>query len=147
MSSEVLVSLQCSSLSDDTVTCPPTLHLITPVGCHCCLALDPSGGPSSLCLRLLFARRGCRRVFLMVLTAAASLREFWALSRVLSFLGSGPCLECVPLLEAPHRSCSPIPSLAPSWWGPCPLLWRALLTLSCHVLSVPSAFSLRCYRL
>ena len=42
----------------------------------------------------------------------------------------------------PRRSRSPIPSLAPSRWSPCPLLRWALLMLSCYVLSVPSAFSL-----
>ena len=42
---------------------------------------------------------------------------------------------------------SPIPSLAPSWWSPCPLMQWALLTLSGYVLSVPSAFSLRRSRL
>ena len=42
----------------------------------------------------------------------------------------------------PHRSRSPFPSLAPSWWSPCPLMWWALLALSVYVLSVPSAFSL-----
>ena len=42
----------------------------------------------------------------------------------------------------PRRSRSPIPSLAPSWWSPCPLMRWALLTLSGYVLSVPSAFSL-----
>ena len=41
------------------------------------------------------------------------------------------------------RSRSLIPSLAPSWWCHCPLMWWALLTLSGYVLSVPSAFSLR----
>ena len=46
------------------------------------------------------------------------------------------------LCLSPSRSRSPIPSLAPSWWSPCPLWRRALLTLSCYVLSVPSAFSL-----
>ena len=45
------------------------------------------------------------------------------------------------------RSRSPIPSLAPSWWSPCPLWRRALLTLSCYVLSVPSAISLHWSRL
>ena len=40
----------------------------------------------------------------MVLTAARSLREFWALSGVLPFPGSGPCLACVPLLEALSES-------------------------------------------
>ena len=47
----------------------------------------------------------------------------------------------------PHRSHSPIPSLAPSWWSPCPLMRWALLTLSGYVLSVPSAFSLHRSRL
>ena len=39
----------------------------------------------------------------------------------------------------PCRSCSLFPSLAPSWWWPCPLLRWALLTLSGYVLSMPSA--------
>ena len=39
----------------------------------------------------------------------------------------------------PCRSRSLIPSLAPSWWWPCPLLRWALLTLSSYVLGVPSA--------
>ena len=77
----------------------------------------------------------------MVLIAAASLREFWPLSWVLPFPGSGTCLAFVPHLR-PRWSRSPIPSLAPSWWSPCRLLRWALLTLSCYVLSVPSAFSL-----
>ena len=38
------------------------------------------------------------------------------------------------------RSHSLIPSLAPSWWCPCPLVRWALLTLSDYVLSVPSFF-------
>ena len=41
----------------------------------------------------------------------------------------------------PRQSRSPIPSLAPSWWSPCPLMRWPLLTLSWYVLSVPSAFS------
>ena len=44
------------------------------------------------------------------------------------------------LCLGPSRSRSPFPSLAPSWWSPCPLWRRALLPLSCYVLSVPSAF-------
>ena len=43
----------------------------------------------------------------------------------------------------PCWSRSHIPSLAPSWWWPCPLLRWALLTLSGSVLGVPSAVSLR----
>ena len=38
------------------------------------------------------------------------------------------------------RSRSLIPSLAPFWWCPCPLMRWALLTLSDYVLSLPSAF-------
>ena len=43
----------------------------------------------------------------------------------------------------PCRSRSLIPSLAPSWWWPCPLMRWALLTLFSYVLSVPSAVSFR----
>ena len=41
---------------------------------------------------------------LVVLTAAASLREFWPLSWVLPFHGSGTCLAFVPRFEAPLES-------------------------------------------
>ena len=47
----------------------------------------------------------------------------------------------------PSRSRSPIPSLAPSWWSPCPLMRWALPTLYGYVLGVPSAFSLHRSRL
>ena len=47
----------------------------------------------------------------------------------------------------PRQSRSPIASLAPSWWTPCPILRWALLTLSCYVLLVPSSFSLHRSRL
>ena len=47
----------------------------------------------------------------------------------------------------PRRSRSPIPSLTPFWWSPCPLMRWALLTLSGYVLSVPSTFSLHRSRL
>ena len=58
------------------------------------------------------------------------------------FRGPTP-ISCLFLSWRPCRSRSLIPSLAPSWWCPCPLLRWALLTLSGYVLSVPSAFSLR----
>ena len=51
--------------------------------------------------------------------------------------------SCLFLCWRPCRSRSLIPSLAPSWWWPCPLLRWALLTLSGYVLSVPSSVSLR----
>ena len=57
------------------------------------------------------------------------------------FRGPTP-ISCLFLSLRPRRSRSPIPSLAPSWWSPCPLMRWALLTLSGYVLSVPSAFSL-----
>ena len=56
---------------------------------------------------------------------------FWGLSPFSRlFLSWRPC-----------RSRSLVPSLAPYWWWPCPLLRWALLTLSGYVLSVPSAVS------
>ena len=75
----------------------------------------------------------------MTLTEAASLREFFPL------LGLSPSEVChlSRVCWRPCRSRSLIPSLAPSWWWPCPLLRWALLTLSGYVLSVPSAVSLR----
>ena len=67
-----------------------------------------------------------------------------------SLLGPSPSGVChlfsrLFLCWRPCRSRSLIPSLAPSWWWPCPLLRWALLTLSGYVLSVPSAVSLRRY--
>ena len=62
-------------------------------------------------------------------------------STVLGSLQGSTHVSHVFLCWRPCRSRSPIPSLAP-WWSPCPLLRRALLSLSCYVLSVPSAFSL-----
>ena len=40
----------------------------------------------------------------------------------------------------PSRSRSPLSSLAPSWWSPCPILRSALMMVSCGVLRVPSTF-------
>ena len=54
------------------------------------------------------------------------------------FRGLSPLLRLFLSLR-PCRSRSLFPSLAPSWWWPCPLLRWALLTLSGYVLSVPSA--------
>ena len=77
--------------------------------------------------------------FLVVLTAAASLREFSAHSSVLSFPGSDTCLAYVPQFGAPSESLThsiprsfSVESLSSFAEG--------LLTLSCYVLRVPSAF-------
>ena len=82
----------------------------------------------------------------MVLTAAASLESSGLSPVFFSFRGPTPVSHMFLCLR-PSRSRSPIPSLAPSWWSPCPLWRRALLPLSCYVLSVPSAFSLHRSRL
>ena len=57
--------------------------------------------------------------------------------------GGLPPFSLLFLSWRPCRSRSLIPSLAPSWWWPCPLLRWALLTLSGYVLSGPSAFPFR----
>ena len=72
-------------------------------------------------------------------------REFFSLCLVLSLLGSH-FFSRLFLCWRPCQSRSLIPSLAPSWWWPCPLLRWALLTLSGYVLTLPSAISLRRYR-
>ena len=51
-----------------------------------------------------------------------------------------PPVSLMFLSLGPSRSRSPIPSLAPSWWSPCPILRRASMSISCCVLRVPSAF-------
>ena len=80
----------------------------------------------------------------VTLPEAASQREFFTLCLVLPLQGSVTFLTFVPQLGALSESL--IPSFAPSWWWPCPLLRWALLPLSSYVLSVPSAVSLRRFR-
>ena len=118
-----------------------------------CITLDPVCGLSfglgpisfwmgfALCLRSLFAPCSCRRAC------------WWSSLRLRVFESSGLSLGFFPfrglalvsrlfLGLRPRRSHLSISSLAPSWWSPCPHLPWALRTLSCYVLSVPSAFSL-----
>ena len=87
-----------------------------------------------LCLGILLAPCGCRRAYcgphcdyesVRVLASLLGSSPFGVrhLSRVL-FLSLGPC-----------RSRSPFPSLAPSWWSPCPLLRWAFLSLYAYVLA------------
>ena len=111
--------------------------MIPSAGCHLGLALYPSGWASPLCLRFLFAPCSCRRAYWW-----SSLRpQVFESSGFFPFRGPAPVSHLFLSLR-PRRNRSPIPSLAPSWWSPCPLMRWALLTLSCYVLSVPSAFSL-----
>ena len=111
-----------------------------------CFALDPVRrlsfvlGPISfwmgfaLCLWILFAPCGCWRAY----CGPHCGHEF---ARVLASLsGSSPSgvrhlSRNLFLSLRPRRSRSPIPSLAPSWWSPCPLMRWALLKLSGYVLS------------
>ena len=115
--------------------------MIPSAGCHLGLAIYPSGWASTLSLRFLFAPCSCRRAYWW-----SSLRPRVFESSGLSpgffpFWGPAPVSRLFLSLR-PRRSRSPIPSLAPSWWSPCPLMRWALLTLSCYVLGVPFAFSL-----
>ena len=75
----------------------------------------------------------------VVLPAAASRRGFFPFCLVLPLQGSVTFLARLFLSWRPCRSRSLFPSLATSWWWPCPLLQWALLMLSGYVLSVPSA--------
>ena len=114
-------------------------HFSTTDGCRWCLALVPSGWASSLCLRLLFAPCGCRRVSWWSSLRPRVLGSCRLTPVCFPFRGPTPVSRMF-LSLGPLRSRSPIPSLAPSWWSYCPPLRRALLTLSCYVLRVPSAF-------
>ena len=94
------------------------------------------------CLIFLFAPCGCRRAYCGPHCGSESARVLASLFGT-SPSGVQPPFSCLFLSLRPCRSRSPIPSLAPSWWSPCPLMRWALLTLSGYVLCVPSAFSLR----
>ena len=99
-----------------------------------------------LCLKILFVPCGFRRAYCGPHCGRKSARV------LASLLGSSPSgvrpLSRVCFLSLrPRQSRSPVPSLASSWWSPCPLMRWALLTLSGYVLCVPSAFSLHRSRL
>ena len=118
-----------------------------------CITLDPvrrlsTGlGPISfwmgfaLCLQFLFAPCSGRRTYWWSSQRPRVFESSGLSPGFFPFRGPAPVSRLFLSLR-PHRSRSPIPSLAPSWWSPCPLLRWALLTLSRYVLSVPSAFSL-----
>ena len=94
-----------------------------------------------LCLLILLAPWVCGCTYCGPRCGGESARD---LASAWSFPFRGPtCISHLFLSWGPCRSRSLIPSLAPAWWCPCPLMWWALLTLWGYVLSVPSAFSLR----
>ena len=89
-----------------------------------------------LCLGILLAPCGCRRTYCGPHYDCESVR---VLASLLGSSPSGvrPLARVLFLSLGPCRSRSPIPSLAPSWWSPCPLMRGAFLWL-CP--GVPSAF-------
>ena len=145
MSSGVLGSLHCSSLYIGTLPRPLALHFLLSAGCLLCLeyllllGLRPLP-EDSLCALWLLAH-------LLWPSLRPRFCESSSLSNwFLPFRGPTPISRLFVSLR-PCRSRSPIPSLAPSRWGPCTLRRWAYLTLSGYVLSVPSAFSLHRSRL
>ena len=141
MSSEVIGSLHCASMAVGPIPGAPALHFLLSAGCLLCLEIlllvrlrplpDDSLGALGLPTRLLWPSLWPR------VCESSSLAN-WSFP----FRGPAPISRLF-LNWRPCRSRSLIPSLAPSWWCPCPLMRCALPTLSVNVLSVPSAFSLR----
>ena len=74
-----------------------------------------------LCLRILFAPCGCQRAYCGPHCGRESARVLASLNSFFPFRGPTPISRLF-LGWRPCRSRSPIPSLAPSWWSPCPLL-------------------------
>ena len=100
MSSEVVGSLHCASLTVGMIPGPPDLHFLLSAGCLLCFVDSPSGIGFGLCLTILLAAGALT----VALTAAASLREFWPPCLVLPLRGSNTYLAFVPQLEALSES-------------------------------------------
>ena len=140
MSSEVLGSLHCASLAVGTIPGPPALHFLCQQVVFCAwrilllVRLWPLPDDSLDTLEL---PEGLLWPSLRLRVCKNSSLSAWSSP----FRGPTPISRW--FLSWRHcRSRSLIPSLAPSWWCPCPLMRWVLLPLSGYVLSVPSAFSL-----
>ena len=114
-------------------------HLLASASGPWWLALHSSGWASSLCLRLLFAPYRWQRGSWCSTLRPRVFESSWLSPVLFPLWGQAP-VSCFFLSLRPCRSRSTLPSLAPSWWSPCPILWRALMTVSCGVLLVPSVF-------
>ena len=68
-----------------------------------------------------------KTLFLLALATAKRVGELQALSFVVTFLGLDACLSYIPQFVA-KSSRSPVPSLTPSWFSPCPTLGLVLMT-------------------
>ena len=135
---EVLGSLHWAPLAVGLLPGPPALLCLLSAGCLLGLETSPSGEASASALglpeHLLWSSLRQR-------VGESSYLSAWSFP----FGGLSPFSRLF-LSWRPCRSRSLFPSLAPSWWWPCPLLRWALLTLSDYVLSMPSAVSLPRYR-
>ena len=129
MSSEVIGSLHCASMTVGTLPGPPALHFLLSL----VLGEFSFWLGFGLCLTILLAPWGCRRAYCGPHCGRES-------ARVLASL-LGPSPSGVRHLS---RFCSSVGGpVGVAHSCPCSLMRWALLTLSGYVLSVPSAFSLR----
>ena len=77
-------------------------------------------------------------LFLVAFATGKRVGELQALSSVVTFVHGDACLMSLTLW--PSRSLSLVPSLAPSWSGPCLILRLVWMMTSCSALSGLSAF-------
>ena len=93
----------CAPLTVDLLPGPPALHSLLSAGCLLCLETSPSGEASASALRFSWCP-GAAGVLTVILTGAASLREFFPFCLVLPIWGSATFLAFVPQLEALSES-------------------------------------------
>ena len=93
----------CAPLTVGLLPGPPALHSLLSAGCLLCLETSPSGEASASALRFSW-HLGTAGALTVILTAAASLREFFPLCLVLPLWGSATFLAFVPQLEALSES-------------------------------------------
>ena len=78
-------------------------------------------------------------LFLLAFATAKRVGELQALSSIVTFVQGMPAF-LMSLTLLPSRSCSLVPSLAPSWCGPCQTLRLVWMMTSCSALCGLSAF-------
>ena len=79
-------------------------------------------------------------LFLVAFATAKRVGELQVLSSVVTFVHGDACLSSVPDFVAKSESLSLVPSLAPSWSGPCLILRLVWLMTSCSARCGLSAF-------
>ena len=93
----------CAPLTIGPLPGPPALHSLLSAGCLLCLETSPSGEASASALRFSW-RPGAAGALTVILTAAASLREFFPLCLVLPRWVSATFLAFAPQLETLSES-------------------------------------------